>query len=143
MRRFILAMALATMATPALAREYTVSMVSDPEAKTPYRFSPSELTIEPGDTVTFVNAQDDMHNVMVDRAPKGVSKMIMSPMLEKEADTWSYTFTAPGTYGFHCHPHEALGMTGTIIVGKASTPGETPAMAHDHGGGGSHESGGQ
>lgn len=141
MRRFVLAMALATMATPAVAREYTVSMVSDPEAATPYRFSPSGLTIQPGDTVTFINAQDDMHNVMVDRAPKDVSTMIMSPMLEKADDTWSFTFSVPGTYGFHCHPHEALGMRGTLIVGKPSKPGETHAMAHGHGESGSHGSG--
>jgi plastocyanin len=42
--------------------------------------------------------------------PKGVDEMIMSPMQEKKGDKFSYTFTVPGTYKFHCHAHEQLGM---------------------------------
>lgn len=130
MKKLLLTTALIVLATPAFAKEYTIKEVSDPAGDKPYYFEPSELTIQPGDTVNFVNAQEDMHDVMFINVPKGVDEMIMSPMHEKEGDKFSYTFTVPGTYQFHCHPHEALGMKGTLIVGQASKPGETVAMDH-------------
>lgn len=130
MKKLLLATALTMLASPAFAKEYTIKEVSDPAGDKPYYFEPSELTIQPGDTVNFVNAQEDMHDVMFVSVPKGVDEMIMSPMHEKEGDKFSYTFTIPGTYQYHCHPHEALGMKGTLIVGQASKPGETVAMDH-------------
>jgi plastocyanin len=29
----------------------------------------------------------------------------------------SHTFDSPGTYEYHCIPHQAIGMRGTIVVG--------------------------
>ena len=131
MNKLILAAAALTMmASPEFAKDYTIKQISDPAGNKPYYFSPDNLTIQPGDTVNFIDAQDDMHDVMFVEVPKGVNEMIMSPMSEKEGDKFSYTFTVPGTYKFHCHPHEALGMTGTLIVGQASKPGETVKMDH-------------
>lgn len=130
MRKLLLTAGFVLLASPAFAKEYTIKEVSDPAGKKPYYFEPSELTIQPGDTVNFVNAQEDMHDVMFVDVPKGVDEMIMSPMHEKEGDKFSYTFTVPGTYQFHCHPHEQLGMKGTLIVGAPSKPGETVAMNH-------------
>ena len=129
MNKLILAAAALTMmASPAFAKDYTIKQISDPAGNKPYYFSPDNLTIQPGDTVNFIDAQDDMHDVMFVEVPKGVNEMIMSPMSEKEGDKFSYTFTVPGTYKFHCHPHEAK---------CALNYG-----AHSHGGGthgGSHE----
>lgn len=130
MKKLLLTTALVLLAVPAFAKEYTIKEISDPAGKKPYSFSPANLTIQPGDTVTFVNAQEDMHDVMFVNVPKGVDEMIMSPMHEKEGDTFSHTFTVPGTYQYHCHPHEQLGMKGTLIVGTPSKKGETVAMDH-------------
>jgi plastocyanin len=130
MKKALLTLGLALIAMPAFAKEVIVREVSDPAGNKPYYFSPANLTIQPGDTVTFVNAQEDSHDVMFVSVPKGVDEMIMSPMLEKEGDKFSYKFTVPGTYQFHCHPHEELGMKGTLIVGRPSKPGETVAMDH-------------
>ena len=130
MKKLLLTTALTLLVSPAMAKEYTIKEVSDPAGNRPYYFEPSELTIEPGDTVTFLNAQEDMHDVMFVGVPKGVDEMIMSPMHEKEGDKFSYTFTVPGTYQYHCHPHEKLGMKGTLIVGAPSKPGETVMMNH-------------
>lgn len=125
------AVILTLLASPAFAKEYTIKEVSNyDKPNKPYYFEPSTLTIQPGDTVKFVNAQDEMHDMMVISQPKGVDEMIMSPMHEKAGDTYSYTFTVPGTYQFHCHPHEKLGMKGTIIVGKASKSNEVKKMDH-------------
>ncbi len=130
MKKFMLATALVLLASPAFAKDYTIKEVSDPAGDKPYYFDPDTLTIQPGDTVSFINAQEDMHDVMFVEVPKGVDEMIMSPMHEKEGDKFSYTFTVPGTYKFHCHPHEKLGMKGTLIVGQASKSGETVMMGH-------------
>lgn len=130
MKKLLLIIALMLAATPAFAKEYTIKEVTDYDAKKQNFFSPDHLTIQPGDTVTFENAQDEMHEVMFINVPKGVDEMIMSPMQEKKGDKFSYTFTVPGTYKFHCHPHESLGMEGTLIVGQASKPDETKAVNH-------------
>ncbi len=130
MKKLLLTTALMLAATPAFAKEYTIKEVTDYDAKKQHFFSPDKLTIQPGDTVNFVNAQDEIHDVMFVNVPKQVDEMIMSPTQEKKGDKFSYTFTVPGTYKFHCHAHEQLGMEGTLIVGAASKPGETKAMDH-------------
>lgn len=131
MKKLLLTTALMLAATPAFAAEFTIKEVTNPDGgKKPYYFSPDKLTIQPGDTVTFENAQEDTHDVMFVGVPKAVDEMIMSPMFDKKGQKWSYKFTVPGTYQFHCHPHEALGMKGTIIVGAPSKPGETKVMDH-------------
>lgn len=130
MKKLLLTTALMLAATPAFAKEYTIKEVTDYDAKKQHFFSPDKLTIQPGDTVNFVNAQDEIHDVMFVNVPKQVDEMIMSPTQEKKGDKFSYTFTVPGTYKFHCHAHEQLGMEGTLIVGAASKAGETKAMDH-------------
>ena len=130
MKKLLLTTALMLITTPAFAKEFTIKEVTDYDAKKQNYFSPDKLTIQPGDTVTFVNAQDEMHEVMFINVPKAVDEMIMSPMHKKKGESFSYTFTVPGTYKFHCHPHEALGMDGVLIVGQASKPGETKVMDH-------------
>jgi len=130
MKRLLLTAGLVLLTGPALAKEYTIKEVSDPAGNKPYYFEPSELTIQPGDTVTFVNVQDDQHDVMFVEMPKGIDEMIMSSKHEKEGDKFSYTFSVPGTYQYHCHAHEALGMKGTLIVGAPSKPGEAVVMDH-------------
>lgn len=130
MKKLLLTTALMLATTPAFAAEFIIKEVTDYDAKKQNFFSPDKLTIQPGDTVTFENAQDEPHEVMFISQPKQVDEMIMSPMHDKKGDKFSYTFTVPGTYKFHCHPHEKLGMEGTIIVGTPSKPGETKMMDH-------------
>lgn len=130
MKKLLLTTALVLAATPAFAKDYTIKEVTDDNAKKQNFFSPDNLTIQPGDTVIFEDAQDGPHDVMFNVVPKGVNEMIMSPQMEKKGEKFSYTFTVPGTYKFHCHPHEALGMTGTLIVGAPSKPGETKKVSH-------------
>lgn len=129
MKKLLLTTALLLVAAPAFAKEIIVKEITDDKTGKAY-FSPDKLTIQPGDTVTFENAQDSPHEVMFVNVPKPVDEMIMSPMQNNKGDKFSYTFTVPGTYQFHCHPHEAAGMKGTLIVGQASKPGETKFMDH-------------
>jgi plastocyanin len=130
MKKFLIAIALTMLASPALAKDYTVKMITERFTKNPYRFEPDHLTIQPGDTVIFVNAQNDKHDVMFEAVPKG-AEFVMSPMLRKKGETWPYKFTKEGTYQYHCHPHEEWGMTGVIIVGKPSKPADMQKEEHD------------
>ncbi|MBI3442092.1 MAG: cupredoxin domain-containing protein [Proteobacteria bacterium] len=102
--------------TLAQAKDYAVKMLSDGGK---YRFEPQELKIQSGDQVTWVNAQDDMHGVMSESVPEN-SQPFESPMLEKKGQQWSHVFTTAGTYRYHCHPHETVGMKGVIIVEGSS-----------------------
>ncbi len=115
MKTVLMAVAIVTAAAPAFAETHTVRMMTAPEAKQVYSFSPARLVIKPGDTVRFIDAQNDTHDVMFESVPNGVDAA-MSPMLEHKGQSWSYTFKTPGTYEYHCHPHEALGMHGAVIV---------------------------
>ena len=121
------------IANPQLAhgKEYTIKMVSTGE-KGNYYFEPKKLKIKSGDTVTWVNMQDEGHNVMAERIPQN-AKDFNSPLLEKNGDKWSHTFTTSGTYTYHCHPHASM-MSGIIIVDKPSTPAQMHEVGdHAHG----------
>lgn len=113
-------MPLIVIAAPVWAKEYTVHAVSDTQAMI-FKFDPASLTVQPGDTVKFVNAQDGMHSVVFGTVPAGVEPA-ESPMLEKKDQEWSYTFSAAGTYKFHCGLHDALGMRGEITASDAPVP---------------------
>ncbi|PCJ96375.1 MAG: hypothetical protein COA45_11265 [Zetaproteobacteria bacterium] len=119
------------------AKEYTVKMMTNFDTEKIYYFEPAKLTIQPGDTVKWVMSQEGMHNAVADAGPKG-AELFNSPMLEEENASWSFTFSKiQGTYSYHCHPHAAMGMKGTIIVGQASAPEDMESAAghgnHDHG----------
>jgi plastocyanin len=72
-----------------------------------FTFKAQVLTVKPGTTVTWTNADDIPHTVV---SKDGVFK---SKVLDT-GDRFSYTFAKPGQFGYYCslHPH----MTGTIIV---------------------------
>jgi amicyanin len=70
-------------------------------------FIPSEITVAPGTTVTWVNNEAMPHTV-VDQ-----NKGFRSKMLAKEA-TFSFTFTTAGDYDYLCSIHP--NMKGKVIV---------------------------
>ncbi|WP_413809093.1 cupredoxin family copper-binding protein [Streptomyces sp. OE57] len=91
-----------------------------------YAFGPRTLTISVGDTVTWVNQDTAPHDVKTTSGPAAIH----SPMLDK-GETWSFTFTAAGSYGYLCTVHP--GMTGSLVV-KPAAPATTAAPTHAHGG---------
>ena len=70
-----------------------------------YAFSPTELTINKGDTVTWTNEDSTVHNV--------VGGILQSKDLAK-GQSFSYTFTETGTFDYICTHHPS--MKGRIIV---------------------------
>ena len=77
-----------------------------------FTFNPPTLTVKAGTTVTWTNKDDIPHGIA--SANNGFAK---SRALDTD-DSYSFTFTTPGTYQYFCyiHPH----MTGTIVVEAAS-----------------------
>jgi amicyanin len=71
-----------------------------------FTFTPPELKVKVGDTVTWTNHDDIPHTVV--SAGKFRAKTMDTD------DTFSFTFTAAGDYKYFCslHPH----MTGMIKV---------------------------
>ncbi len=104
--------------------EHKVQIISDMDAFHMY-FEPRHLRIETGDTVTWINQEAMIHNVMTypDGFPQGAAAF-ESPFLAKADETYSQTFELPGVYEYHCLPHLIMGMHGSIQVGDPSTEAE-------------------
>ncbi|MCH8863665.1 MAG: hypothetical protein IID51_14345, partial [Proteobacteria bacterium] len=120
--------------------EHIVRMLFDEETGD-LLFEPARLEIKSGDTVTWIQVDEfNEHNAVSypDGIPRG-AELFEGPLLNEVGQKYSVTFTTSGTYRYHCHPHEAAGMRGVIIVDRESLAGEfreaDPSEVHDHGGG--------
>ena len=76
-----------------------------------FTFNPHSITVKAGTTVTWTNKDDIPH------ADRGDRQRVQIEALDTD-DSYSFTFTTPGTYQYFCslHPH----MTGTIVVEAAT-----------------------
>ena len=70
-------------------------------------YDPKQITVNVGDTVTWVNQDAPKHDVVAD------SGEFKSSLFDK-GQSWSFTFAKAGTYPYHCSIHP--GMIGTVIV---------------------------
>jgi amicyanin len=72
-----------------------------------FTFTPQEITITRGTTLTWVNDDDIPHAIAA------TNKAFRSKAMDTE-QKFSFTFTEPGTYEYFCslHPH----MQGKVIV---------------------------
>jgi plastocyanin len=77
-----------------------------------FTFTPGTLTVKAGTTVTWTNKDDIPHAVA-----SATNAFAKSKALDTD-DTFSFTFTTPGTYKYFCylHPH----MVGSIVVEAAT-----------------------
>ncbi|MBA4169310.1 MAG: cupredoxin family copper-binding protein [Chloroflexi bacterium] len=101
--------------TPARAATHAVEIAD-------FAFAPATLTITVGDTVTWTNEDAVAHTAT------STTGVFDSGDLE-QGESYSVTFTAPGTYDYLCTPHPS--MTGRVVVAAAAaTPvPSTPAPA--------------
>ena len=111
MRRYgilLIAITIVAMLAPASAQAAT-TMVDIKNNM----FSPQEITIKAGDTITWTNQDPATHNVDFDDDDDYDDYDIESPMLKK-GETFSHTFNTPGTYSYDCDVHPF--MKGKVIV---------------------------
>jgi plastocyanin len=106
----------------------TIKMLGDDKG---YRFDPADVTIKSGDAVKFVMVSGGPHNVTFDPAtiPADSKAQLDANMDQKASElscpmmmnpneeyTISFGGIKPGKYDFHCTPHLAMGMKGSITV---------------------------
>ncbi len=82
-----------------------------------FNFTPPDLVVAPGTTVTWTNADDSPHTV---REKDGKFK---SAALDTD-DTFAQTFTTPGEYEYFCSIHPRM-------VGKCSASTSANSHARD------------
>ncbi len=73
-----------------------------------FAFDPSTITVKKGTKVTWTNDDNVDHTVTSD---SGIA--LNSPILS-QGQSFSYTFTDSGTFGYHCKIHSM--MKGAVIV---------------------------
>lgn len=111
---------------PITGKTVEIKMIGD---GTTYKFDPANVTIKQGDGVKFTMASGGPHNVAFIDVPAAAQaqlsanmpnqmKELTSPMMmtPNEPYTVSFAKVPAGTYTFHCEPHAAMGMKGTITV---------------------------
>jgi plastocyanin len=72
-----------------------------------FSFTPQDVTVKAGTTVTWVN-QDDVPHTVVSNDKKFKSKALDTD------DKFSFTFNDPGTYEYYCSVHPK--MTAKVTV---------------------------
>jgi len=86
-----------------------------------FSFQPSTLTVSAGTTVTWENQDSAPHTVSSDAQGLFDSGNLAS------GEEFSFTFSTPGSYGYHCKIHP--GMKGTIVVSGPSIQGSSIALS--------------
>ena len=71
-----------------------------------YKFTPNQISVTAGSTVTWLNQDPVSHNIVFD-------DQNASPLLEK-GEQWSYKFDKPGSFRYYCHKHPL--MIGNVEV---------------------------
>ena len=107
--KFVFANLLLVQSTFAAAFTVTLSNV---------KFTPPSLTVNVGDTVTWRDTEG-FHDTVSGSAgvPDGVwNSNNQYHRLMFPDDTFSFTFTRPGTYPYYCTPHWSLGMVGSFAT---------------------------
>lgn len=72
-----------------------------------FKFKPATLTVTAGQSVRFVNRDQEAHTVTA--TDNGFDSAGLDT-----GGTWTHTFTRPGRYTYYCELHPY--MKGTIIV---------------------------
>lgn len=102
----------ATPETPAVTPPSAVTPVKSTPAKADvnisnFSFNPATITINSGMTVVWTNNDSAPHAIASDNG-----SFSSNPL--SNGQTFTNTFTTPGTYTYHCSIHPS--MQGTIIV---------------------------
>jgi plastocyanin len=94
-----------TPATPATAVRRPVA--GDAVTIRNFAFSPQVVTVTAGTIVHWTNQDSEAHTVTSDAGAFGSSAL-------QPGAGYSFTFTKPGTYAYHCTIHPF--MTGKVVV---------------------------
>jgi len=99
-----------SQAPPATAAPTTSTTGGNTVVIKNFAFDPSSLTVKSGTVVTWTNQDGAPHTIVSDT---GSPVAFSSDSLSSGA-SYSFMFTQPGTYTYHCSIHPS--MKGTIMV---------------------------
>jgi plastocyanin len=102
------------LGTGAAAAAGTVLMPVGVGSNQALNFSPDNITVIIGqnNTVTFINKDQAPHTVTADDGSFNSGNL-------NPGDSWTYTFTTPGTFAYHCNYHSW--MRGIVVVLASTT----------------------
>jgi plastocyanin len=78
------------------------------------QFDPKDISVKPGETITFTNDESIPHDVHKQSGPGGDFSSGADGGMQ-QGDTFKLKLDRPGKYDYVCHVH-APGMAGTITV---------------------------
>jgi LPXTG-motif cell wall-anchored protein len=93
-----------------------------------FSFTPGSITIDQGDTVTWVNNGPTGHSATANDGEFNTGVL-------KAGQSASHTFAKAGTYSYYCQPHPF--MKATVVVAAAQTGGGDSGGSGTSGGAGS------
>ena len=115
-----------TAMAPITGKTVEVKMIGDGST---YKFDPANVTIKAGDGIKWIMVSGGPHNVAFIDTPAAAQaqlsanmpnqmKEMTSPMMmtANETYTTSLANVPAGTYNYHCEPHAAMGMKGSVTV---------------------------
>jgi plastocyanin len=98
---------------PALAASHTVSIAN-------FAFSPASVTIAVGDTVTWTNNDQTAHTSTADNGAWDSGPL-------QPGASFSHSFTAAGTFSYHCAIHPFMTATISVVAAPAAAATAQPA----------------
>ena len=112
---------LAAFAPQGMRRGQTIIVRMVDKTPTEFLFEPAEISVQPGDTVRFLQTGTTPHNVEFTAGQSGaeLGDMRMGPFLLQAGETYDVVIDEQFRAGQHtyvCTPHAALGMVGAITV---------------------------
>ncbi|MEX2556104.1 MAG: copper-containing nitrite reductase [Actinomycetota bacterium] len=85
----------------------TITQGAWDQANAEHAYDPAVIRVKAGTTVTWTNGDEVAHTVTADDGSFDSGFL-------NAGQSWSHTFTEPGTYAYHCIPHPW--MKGTVFV---------------------------
>ena len=95
-------------ASTAAATTTTAATAANAATVRDFSFQPGVLKAKPGAKVTWINRDAVAHTVTADNGSFASGNL-------QPGGSFSFTFTRPGTYAYHCSIHPAL--HGSVVVG--------------------------
>ena len=110
----LLAAALAALAmAPAVAAAQSEQVSAEIKL---FSYQPATLQVEPGTTVTWTN-QDGIEHSVTSGEPGDPTDAFDSGFFT-QGQTFSHTFTEPGTYPYFCRRHESMQGAVEVVPGS-------------------------
>lgn len=87
-----------------------------------FGFHPASLTVSVGDTITWTNDDAASHTVTADDGSFDTGRL-------GRGASGAHTFTAAGTFAYHCAIHPSMTGTVTVVAASSGGPGSGSGQA--------------